>query len=109
MSPEEIQTVLADHALWLTDTATGKLARGKNARGEPARGGPTWSENAMSETDILTIAAQALAEREALRKAIIASDERLRLLCRQYEDATGVRGFAPYHLAQSCRARGIAA
>jgi hypothetical protein len=63
----------------------------------------------MSEIEILTDAAQALAEREALRKAVIAADKRLRLLCRQYEDATGVRGFAPHHLAQSCRARGIAA
>jgi hypothetical protein len=63
----------------------------------------------MSEIEILTIAAQALAEREALRKATIAADERIRLLCRQYEIATGVRGFAPHHLAQSCRARGIAA
>jgi hypothetical protein len=63
----------------------------------------------MSEIDILTIAAQALAEREALRLATIAADERIRLLCRQYEDATGARGFAPHHLAQSCRARGITA
>jgi hypothetical protein len=63
----------------------------------------------MSEIDILTLAAQALAEREALRKATAVADERIRLLCRQYEDATGVRGFAPHHLAQSCRARGIAA
>lgn len=63
----------------------------------------------MSEIEILTDAAQALAEREALRKAVIAADERIRLLCRQYEDAIGARGFAPHHLAQSCRARGIEA
>jgi predicted nucleic acid-binding protein len=63
----------------------------------------------MSEIDILTLAAQALAEREALRKATIAADRHILALCRQYEDATGVRGFAPHHLAQSCRARGIAA
>lgn len=63
----------------------------------------------MSEIEILTVAAQALAEREALRKAIIVADERIRLLCRQYEAAMGAKGFAPHHLAQSCRARGIGA
>ena len=64
---------------------------------------------AMSEVDILTRAAEALLERERIRQAGIAADERIRLLCRQYETATGARGVAPHHLAQSCRARGIAA
>ena len=63
----------------------------------------------MSEVDILTRAAQALLERENLRKATKIADDNLTALCRLYDDASGSRGMAPHHLAQSCRARGLMA
>ena len=61
----------------------------------------------MSEMDVLQEAAEALQEHEALRAAMRASDDRLRLLCRQYGDAARVWGVAPHHLAQACKARGL--
>lgn len=61
----------------------------------------------MSEMDVLREAAQALQEYERLRLAMRASDDRLRLLCRQYGDAARVWGVAPHHLAQACKARGL--
>lgn len=61
----------------------------------------------MSEMDVLREAAQALQEHETLRAAMRASDDRLRLLCRQYGDAARVWGVAPHHLAQACKARGL--
>ena len=61
----------------------------------------------LSEMDVLREAAQALQEHERLRLAMRASDDRLRLLCRQYGDAARVWGVAPHHLAQACKARGL--
>lgn len=61
----------------------------------------------LSEMDVLREAAQALQEHERLRRAMRASDDRLRLLCRQYGDAARVWGVAPHHLAQACKARGL--
>ena len=61
----------------------------------------------MTEMDVLREAADALQEHERLRMAMRASDDRLRLLCRQYDAASGSRGFAPYHLTQACKARGL--
>lgn len=61
----------------------------------------------MTEMDVLREAAQALQEHERLRLAMRASDDRLRLLCRQYGDAARVWGVAPHHLAQACKARGL--
>ena len=61
----------------------------------------------MSEMDVLREAAEALQEHERLRLAMRASDDRLRLLCRQYGDAARVWGVAPHHLAQACKARGL--
>lgn len=61
----------------------------------------------MSEMDVLREAAEALQEHERLRMAMRASDDRLRLLCRQYGDAARVWGVAPHHLAQACKARGL--
>ena len=61
----------------------------------------------MSEMDVLREAAQALQEHERLRAAMRASDDRLRLLCRQYEAATGYRMLTPTHLGHMCRARGL--
>lgn len=61
----------------------------------------------MSEMDVLREAAQALQEYERLRLAMRASEDRLRLLCRQYGDAARVWGVAPHHLAQACKARGL--
>ena len=61
----------------------------------------------MTEMDILREAADALQEHERLRLAMRASEDRLRLLCRQYGDAARVWGVAPHHLAQACKARGL--
>ena len=61
----------------------------------------------LTEMDVLREAAQALQEHERLRAAMRASDDRLRLLCRQYGDAARVWGVAPHHLAQACKARGL--
>ena len=61
----------------------------------------------MSEMDVLREAAEALQEHERLRQAMRASDDRLRLLCRQYEAATGYRMLTPTHLGHMCRARGL--
>ena len=61
----------------------------------------------LSEMDVLREAAQALQEHERLRLAMRASEDRLRLLCRQYGDAARVWGVAPHHLAQACKARGL--
>ena len=61
----------------------------------------------MTEMDVLREAADALQEHERLRLAMRASDDRLRLLCRQYGDAARVWGVAPHHLAQACKARGL--
>ena len=59
------------------------------------------------ETEVLIEAAFALARHEKLRKELRDSEEHLRKLCRQYDDAAGTRGFAPHHLAQACKARGL--
>ena len=61
----------------------------------------------LTEQDVLIEASAALQEHERLRQAMRASDDRLRLLCRQYDLAAGTRGFAPHHLAQACKARGL--
>ena len=61
----------------------------------------------MTEMDVLREAAEALQEHERLRLAMRASEDRLRLLCRQYGDAARVWGVAPHHLAQACKARGL--
>ena len=61
----------------------------------------------LTEHDLLKQAAEALQAQERLRLDMRASDERLRLLRRQIEAATGYRGLAPHHLTQMCRARGL--
>lgn len=61
----------------------------------------------LTEQDILQTAAEALQEHERLRVALRASDDRLRTLCRQFDAVNGSRGFAPHHLAQACKARGL--
>jgi len=61
----------------------------------------------LTEADILSEAAEALREADRLRAALRDSDNRLRALCRQYGQAAGVWGFAPHHLAQACKARGL--
>lgn len=62
-----------------------------------------------AEHEVLTRAARALSARDKAARAVKAADEDLRQLCREYEQANGCRGLAPFHLAQACRARGIAA
>lgn len=61
----------------------------------------------VGEAAVLAEAAEALAERERLRLATLASDNRLRVLCRRYDAASGTRGFQVHHLAQACRVRGL--
>ena len=60
-----------------------------------------------TELDVLTEAVEALREAEELRKAVRVSDARLRALCRLWDQTAGLWGTAPYHLEQSCRARGL--
>ena len=61
------------------------------------------------ETEVLIEAAFALERHERLRKELRDSENHLRKLCSQYDDAAGTRGFAPHHLAQACKARGLMA
>ena len=62
-----------------------------------------------TETEILHRSAVALAALDAAKRAVRAAEEEVRQMCREYEQANGARGLAPHHLAQACRARGIAA
>ena len=62
-----------------------------------------------TETEILHRSAVALAALDAAKRAARAAEEEVRQMCREYEQANGCRGLAPHHLAQACRARGIAA
>lgn len=59
------------------------------------------------ERDTLADAAEALLEHERLRAALRASDDRLRVLCRQYDGAARVWGTRPEHLRHACEARGL--
>ena len=61
----------------------------------------------LTADDILREAAEALREADALRDAARASDARLRVLCRQYDQAAGVWGFQAHHLRRACEARGL--
>ena len=56
---------------------------------------------------LLQEAAEALAEHERLKKALTASEVRLRALCRLYDRASGTWGFQPHHLRRACAARGL--
>lgn len=73
-------------------------------RVEPA---PATPAAILTEMDVLRAAAHALTHDEALRKALRANETELRTLCRQYDAASGTRGFAPYHLRAVCEARGL--
>jgi hypothetical protein len=61
------------------------------------------------EVEILHRSAAALAAMDAAKRSMKAAEEEVRRMCREYEQANGCRGLAPFHLAQACRARGIAA
>jgi hypothetical protein len=61
------------------------------------------------EVEILHRSAAALATMDAAKRAMKAAEDEVRRMCREYEQANGCRGLAPFHLAQACRARGIAA
>ena len=61
------------------------------------------------EVEILYRSAAALAAMDAAKRAMKAAEDEVRRMCREYEQANGCRGLAPFHLAQACRARGIAA
>ena len=62
-----------------------------------------------TETEILHRSAVALAALDAAKRAARAAEDEVRRMCREYEQANGCRGLAPFHLAQACRASGIAA
>jgi hypothetical protein len=59
------------------------------------------------EHEILTRVARVLSVRDDAMRVVKRTEEDLRLLAREYEQANGARGLALHHLAQSCRARGI--
>ena len=61
------------------------------------------------EVEILHRSAAALAAMDAAKRAFRAAEDEVRRMCREYEQANGCRGLAPFHLAQACRARGIEA
>lgn len=61
------------------------------------------------EVEILHRSAAALAAMDAAKRAMKAAEDEVRRMCREYEQANGCRGLAPFHLARACRARGIAA
>lgn len=61
----------------------------------------------LTADDILQDAAAELARNERMRAALRASDDRLRRICRQYDQAAGVWGFQPHHLRRACEARGL--
>lgn len=64
-------------------------------------------EREAEELKVLRAAAKALAKNERLRKELRESDERVRYLCRKFDEASGSRAFAPHHLKQACAARGL--
>jgi len=61
----------------------------------------------LTEHDLLLMASEVIKEQDKLRRDMRDSEERLRVLRRQIETATGYRGLAPHHLTQMCRARGL--
>jgi len=63
----------------------------------------------IAETEVLIEAAFALERHERLRKEMRESEERIRKLCRKYDDVAGTWGFAPHNLANECKARGLMA
>lgn len=67
----------------------------------------THATIAPSELDTLQDAAAALLEHERLCAALKASDDRLRVLCRQYDNAARVWATRPEHLRHACEARGL--
>lgn len=67
----------------------------------------THATIAPTEHDTLTEAAAALLEHERLLQALRASNDRLRTLCRQYDQTARVWGSAPHHLRRACEARGM--
>ena len=56
----------------------------------------------MDRMTVLREAAEALAQLDAAKIAHKAADERVRLLCRQYDTAAGVWGFQEHHLRRAC-------
>lgn len=61
----------------------------------------------LTADDILQDAAAELARNERMRAALRDSDDRLRRICRQYDQAAGVWGFQPHHLRRACEAQGL--
>lgn len=59
------------------------------------------------EMEVLQEAAKAIRAHEEAQKAVKAAEAHVRALCRQYDLAAGVWGFAPHHLRRACEARGL--
>lgn len=68
---------------------------------------PRMPVSVLTDLDVLRKAAKALRKAERLRQEMRETDNELRALCRLYDAAVGTRGFAPHHLAQACKARGL--
>ena len=67
----------------------------------------TVYRNATDEMDVLKQAAEALRTHDEAQRAVKAAEAQLRALCRSYDLAAGVWGFAPHHLRRACEARGL--
>lgn len=63
----------------------------------------------MTENEILEEAAVLIAIDEEMRVQARILERKIRKLCREYDLATGTRGFAPFHMRLACEARGILA
>lgn len=65
------------------------------------------AEKLAQENAVLEQAAEALRRHDEIIKALRASEAELRSLCRQYDKASGVTGFAIHHLRNTCITRGL--
>lgn len=60
-----------------------------------------------TEHDVLEAAADVLKRHEQLKSDLRASEDAVRMLCRQWGDTVKLWGVAPHHLTQACKARGL--
>ena len=67
----------------------------------------TVYQNTTDELDILKQAAEALRTHDKLKQDLRATEDAIKRLCRQYDLAAGVWGFAPHHLRRACETRGL--
>jgi len=60
-----------------------------------------------AENEVLKEAAKALELQDKLRQQLRENENRLFILCRDYDKASGSILIQPHHLAMACRARGF--